>query len=219
MTTETNQPREKKNSDFGLPKAEFQPIPERGRSWVSIIAILLFALLVIGAGVSYWFFYHAPTSAREEAYLDTSQDSTADTAFIEDEELSPAPMLNVEAQRAKEPYQDFTKNAETQEKVEASSATLPARPLEKSQKGTIRKVDTPEGHYYLVVNSFIDEDLASDHAEQLAKQGIDTIILARERGSYFFCVAVAQEDTLYAAHEKIEALRAIHGNEIWVKKY
>ena len=221
MSTETNRPQEKNNSDFGLPQAEFSPIPERGGSWLRIIAVILVILLIIGAGAAYWFFYHTPASSREEAYLDTDEIAINDE-FIEDDALT-APPTSSETKKHDETHDDFGEYLDIQEPElsnnEEEKEVLPIQPSKKPKKGTVTKVDTPQGAYYIIVGSFVDGDLASDHAHQLAKQGTDTTILAPEAGEYFYRVAVAQANTLYAAHEEIEELKATYGNKIWVKKY
>ncbi|MEL6606832.1 MAG: SPOR domain-containing protein [Bacteroidota bacterium] len=221
MSTETNRPQEKKNSDFGLPQAEFSPIPESGGNWLRIIAIILVILLIIGAGAAYWFFYHAPASSREEAYLDTNEIATSDE-FIEDNALT-APPTASEAQKNDKMHDDFGGSMGVQEAEiftnKAEQKTFSNQPSKKPAKGAITKIDTPQGFYYIIVGSFVDGDLASDYANQLAKQGTDTTILAPEPGEYFHRVAVAQADTLYAAHEEVEELKATYGNKIWVKKY
>lgn len=214
MSTETNQPQDKRNSDFGLPQAEFRPIPERRGRGLRTAAILLIIVLIIGAGMAYWFFHYAPTSSHEEAYLNTNDIPTAGEDFIEDGELTPSPTPG-EAKQDGEAQHILNKNVEAQESKNALAPDLPKKP----QKGTITRLSTPQGCYYIVAGSFIDEDLASDYAKKLVKDGVDITILAPKQGEYFFRVAVAQADTLHEAHEEVEELKATYKNDIWVKKY
>ncbi len=217
MSTETNQSQERKNSDFGLPQAEFRPIPERRGRGLTIIAIILVVMLILSAGAAYWFFYHAPASSQETAYLNTNEIPTAASDFIEDGEIAPSPTLADDKQGDKDQH-SFVESEAIQEKA-VEKKSFPTYSTDKPSKGTITKVDKPQGHYYVIIGSFIDDDLALDYANQLADQGIDISILAPEQKGYFCRVAVAKADTFYAANEKIEDLKSSHGDKIWVKKY
>lgn len=213
MSIETNQPHGNRNSDFGLPQAEFRPLPQRGGGGLRTAVILLLIIMAVGGGGAYWFFYHTPASSSEEAYLDIQQATVAD---VEDEHLSSA-TTPVETKKDNGVQYSFGDSTDTFKKTERKKTT--AYPSTKRPKGTITKISAPQGCYYIVVGSFIDGDLASDHATQLAKKGIDAIILAPERKNDFSRVAIVQADTLYTAHEGIEKFKSVHGNRIWVKKY
>lgn len=218
MNTETNQPRRRENSDFGLPQAEFRPIPQRRSNELRIAIILLLIVLAVGASAAYWFFYHAPISSREEAYLDINQSTAASTEFIEDKELSPAPTpAEVPRNDEKKVQQTADENTSITPKIEEDQPTTHL--IKNSSKGTITKISVPQGYYYIVAGSFIDDDLAVDYAKKLVKQGVDVTILIPEQDGYFFRVAVTQEDTRDAARKKLEELKPIYGNRIWIKRY
>ena len=200
MTTKNNQPR-KTNSDFGLPQTEFKPIAEGGSRWLKITAIITGIVLVIGLGVFYVFFYHTPTAPPKETYpvQETYESELPQTKidFIEDD----VPTV------AKE------QNAQTQE-FEKLETLQPA-----SEKGTITKINAPQGCHYIIVKSFIDEDLASDYADRLAQQGVDVMLIAPIQDKLFFNIAVEQADTPHEANEKVAALTATYGKDIWVMQY
>ena len=89
----------------------------------------------------------------------------------------------------------------------------------KPGRGTITRINTPQGLYYVVVGSFIDEDLASDYANKLAQQGVDVMHITPPQGQYYFRVAIKQTNTFRDAYEKAAILKATYGADIWVMKY
>ena len=213
MIKQANQSREEKRSDFGLPQAEFKPIADRGKKWLKITVIIVGIVLVIGVGVVYWFFSHAPAAEpSEEAYPMRKEYErgvpNADVDFIEDD-------ASAAAQQDTQTHELDKEQEVLEEATQVFSTPATARP----EKGTITKINTPRGCYYVIVGSFIDDDLAADYANQLAQQGVDVMLIAPPQGKHFFRVAVEQEASFYAANEKAAALKATYGKDIWVMKY
>ncbi len=212
MTKETNQLKKEKNSDFGLPQTEFKPIVEVRSKWLKITAIIGSIVLGIGAGVGYWFFYHVPIESTHSTYKEhESEEYESGTAYDN----------NTTVQHALQDVQthEQEKKLETLEEGEKTKA-FSAYATTQQKQGTITKVETPQGYYYLVVGSFIDDDLALDYAHRLAQQDTaDVILIAPAPGKYFYRVAVDQANTLYDANEKIEELKATYGQDVWVMKY
>ena len=208
MATNTNDPREDKNKEFGLPQTEFKPLEHGGNKWLKVTIGIVAIVLMVGAGVVYWFFYHAPaaklsaeTQPMHEEYEGEEEEEVeveakkADVDFIDDDNSVP-PQSDA----------DMANNTEDQ------TATKP-------QEGTITKLSTPQGHFYVVLASFIDDDLAEDYAKRLAKEGVNVTIIAPAAGKYFSRVVVEQEDTFYDATEKANEAKATYGPNIWVLKY
>ena len=219
MSKQANQPREEKNRDFGLPQAEFKPIADKGKKWLKVTAIIVGIVLFIGAGVVYWFFSHAPAAEpSEEAYPMheeyESEVPNADVDFIEDD-ASATHQAPVEAKQDTQTHELDKELEALEEDTKAFNPPTTAKP----EKGTITKINTPQGRYYVIVGSFIDDDLASDYANQLANQGVEVMLIAPPQGKHFFHVAVDQEDSAYDANEKAAALKATYGQDIWVMKY
>jgi hypothetical protein len=218
MTTQTNQPQKKKNRDFGLPQAEFKPIAAGGEKWFNITTIVAGLVLIIGAGVVYWFFYHAPYADPSVGAHPTPEELAsrapeADAYSIDD---------NVPAgyQPTEQGAKKFTISKEI-EMLEEEEHTAYSNVLQAVQpeKGTITSINTPQGCYYVVVGSFIDDDLASDYAYRLAQHGIGVMLIAPPQGQYFFRIAIEQESTFRNAYEKAEVLKDVYGTDIWVMKY
>lgn len=217
MTTKNNQPQGAQNKDFGLPNTEFSPLESGGGPWLKITAIILGFVLIIGAGVIYRFFYYpsvtdAPmeTHATYEAYANEVPEGNVDTA----EHNAPA------AYQADKNNTTTSKFSEAVEEVsEKATKHLDPSNTTKPEKGTVTRVNTPQGCYYVVVGSFIDDDLAADYAYQLAQKGVHSMLLAPSRGKYFSRVAISKKHTFSDANEKAAALKAIYGTGIWVVKY
>jgi hypothetical protein len=218
MPTKTNQPQQEKNKDFGLPQVEFKPIEAGGGTWLKITAIIVGLVLLIGASFVYWFFYHAPAynlsmGSRPMPEEQESKAQKNEVGSIDDDESAKHPAIGQGARASK-----LTKAMETLEggedtkKISASHATKPER-------GTMTRINTPRGCYYIVVGSFIDDDLASDYANKLVQQGVDVMLIAPPQGQYYFRIAIKQANTFRDAHEKVEVLKAMYGTDIWVMKY
>ncbi|MCU0317937.1 MAG: SPOR domain-containing protein [Amoebophilaceae bacterium] len=219
MLVETDQSKQEENKDFGLPQAEFKPIEAGGGKWLRITTVLAGLVLIMGVGVVYWFFYRAsssdPTSKAyptHELYKDGVPKANVDSfnggVPAQHQTVACDEALSHSASESETPVEEAHI-----EDVNASPCTV------KPRGGTITSINTSRGHYYVVVGSFIDDDLASDYANRLAQQGVDVTLIAPPQGQYYFRVAIAQRSTLHDAHEKLESLKATYGAGIWVLKY
>jgi len=200
MAIKTNEPRPKKDNDFGIPpRDEFKPLERRGMSGWSIVLIALGIMLTAGAGIGYWFFHSAaPAHVQEEA-------STSDISY-----------------ESREGHEEFVAEEHDAVAEQASlEATLDMSPAVATQprEGTITRVSTPQGFYYVVVGSFIDDDLAADYATLLAQQGLHVTIVAPKEGAHFFRVAVECENTFYEAYDKLTQHKATYGSHVWLLKH
>ncbi|MEM9417091.1 MAG: hypothetical protein AAF963_01940 [Bacteroidota bacterium] len=189
-------------------------MPERGRSWLKIITIFMGLMLVIGGGIVYWWLNHAPANPPEKAYtMHEEYKSEIAKADIEptDDNTSAKLVETKKDVRA----QELDKNIEVREEEKPFGNQL----AEKSAKGTITKINKPQDRYYIIVSSFIDDDLAFDYANQLASQATDVMLILPSPGQYFYRVALDQKATLYDANEKLEEIKAIYGQNAWILKY
>jgi len=218
MTTKTNQPQHAKNRDFGLPQEEFKPIESEGGKWLKITTLIVVFALALGAGFVYWFFYHTPSAGSStEAYLVHEEyereTSEADADFINED----IPVLDQYAKRDTEKI-NLSKAPEVSSGEKQTKNFHPSHNT-KPAKGTITKINAPQGYYYVVVGSFIDDDLASDYAEKLAQKGVDVMLIAPPQGQYFFRIAIEQKDAFYDAQAILASLKEAYGMDIWVTKY
>jgi hypothetical protein len=218
MTTKANQPQQDKNKDFGLPQVEFKPIEAGGGTWLKITAIIVGLVLSIGAGFVYWFFYHAPAYDLSMGVQPIPEEQeikapTTDADAIDADASAKHPAIEQSIKTSK-----LTKELETLEGEEDTKDFSTSRAA-KPQRGTITRINTPQSCYYVIVGSFIDDDLASDYANKLAQQGVDIMLIAPPKGQYYFRIAITRADTFRDAHKKAEVLKATYGTGIWVMKY
>lgn len=219
MTTKTNEPQQDKNKDFGLPPVEFKPIEAGIGTWIKITAIIVGFVLLIGAGFVYWFFYHAPTHddfSMEEQPISEAQESNTPKIDIDtissDASTKRPEIIEEDAKTSKLTKALVTLTGEGDTKNFSASHATPER-------GTITRINTPQGFYYVVVGSFIDEDLASDYANKLAQQGVDVMHIAPPKGQYYSRIAIKRANTFRDAHQKAAMLKATYGADIWVMEY
>ena len=192
MSNEAKTSYKKEDSDFGLPQTQFKPTARGRNKWISMAMIGISIVLIIGSGAFYWVFYHSPNVP------------SAGKSFISEE-------TKVEVTK------DDIACVDDGEDVKVSSppsyfATIP-------EKRTVQKISAPQGDYYVVVGSYIDEDLASDHANLLAKQGFDVVLIFPTPGKHFHHVAIDRAASFCKAKEKTEELLAKHGKSAWIMKY
>ena len=215
MAARTNQPQKEKNKDFGLPQDEFKPIESEGGKWFTITAIIVGLVLSMGAGIVYWFFYHASPA-----------DLAIETRPIHEAYKRETPEANVDFLDEDVSTKKETQTPNIAKKLEMLAAESRGNtknrtksPINTPKKGAVTKIITPRGYYYIVVGSFIDGDLASDYANQLVQQGVNVVLIDPLQGQYFFRVAIEQSNTFYGANKKVAALKAKYGTDIWVIKY
>ena len=83
----------------------------------------------------------------------------------------------------------------------------------------IEAITAPTGRSYIVIGSFVDEDLARDLGEKLMQDGTGIRILApTDRAPLLHRVAVADFDTFNDALTQIEDYKLNYG-DVWVLKY
>ncbi len=85
---------------------------------------------------------------------------------------------------------------------------------------TIETIAAPTGRSYVIIGSFVDEDLARDLGGQLSDRGVGIRILApTTRAPLLHRVAVADFDTFNDALAEIESYKLEYGESAWVLKY
>ncbi len=105
---------------------------------------------------------------------------------------------------------------EEPEPVEEVMEEEPTTPAE----GNFETINTKTGRYYVVLNSFFDEDMAIDYAKNMANQGVSTIILGADERTGFKRVALQEDFGGWSAAEtRLNELKGMYGEEIWVLKY
>src|SRR3569623_2131 len=219
MATKTNQPKQEKNEDFGLPQGEFKPIESVGGRWLKITAIILGLVLSVGTGIVYWFFCHTPshldnlskTAHSTHGELESKSTGIEHNAKFIDKEMPSAHPSTTKDEQHTKLYQELE---ELKDDKQAKSFNA-KHAVKLTKEGTITRINTPQGYYYTVVGSFIDDDLALDYAKQLAKKGVNVTLIVPPKGKYFYRVAIEQKANLREAHVKTASLKSEYGTDIW----
>jgi len=163
-----------------------------------IISFVLIGVIVIAIAI-YWFFFREPT-----------QKQVVQRPVVEEVET---PQITEEAPPAET-------TTETPAKVEEPPAETTA-PASTVEEGSFEAINQPTGRYYIVLNSFIDGDLAEDFAQDMANEGVDTRIIppAESRKGFNRVVLSNEYSTFQAAQTNLGDLKAVFGESIWVLKY
>jgi len=85
--------------------------------------------------------------------------------------------------------------------------------------GVISEICRPLDKYYLVVASFLDNDLAFDYAEKLILSGSNVIIILDFHVRYFTRVALLEYETLDKANVGLDKYKDEFDEQLWVLKY
>lgn len=85
----------------------------------------------------------------------------------------------------------------------------------------VSTISSPTGRSYIIIGSFVDEDLARDFGEKLLKeQGVGTVIIEPfGKTSLLHRVAIADYASFQEAMMEVENHRTTYGSETWVLKY
>lgn len=152
--------------------------------------LILLLILLIGFGAYYWGNFDNFTAGREEDEVPIAQSEDEADATPE-----PAPVP--------EPVDETPAPA-----VEAVTPVLT------EIEG---RADSPR--YFLVVGSFIDDDLARDYSERLNKAGLETFLVHPYGSIHFYRLAVGQYENLNLALEAMDASQTEYEENLWVLKY
>jgi hypothetical protein len=88
-----------------------------------------------------------------------------------------------------------------------------------SATGEMQLVSSRSGSYYVVVGSFIDDDLAMDYSNLLNSQGMNTYMIEPVNNNKFYRLAVGTFSSWGEAADNLDGLKDSFGHEIWVLKY
>lgn len=201
------------DEEYGLPDVSYDPVnreqaiendppvkrrfeyDEKKSSGARTIGIVVVLLLIAGAVFGYFYF------------LDQPEQEISDNQFTEPEPIQPA-NDNLEEDFSNTPVPDNTEPADWEN-------AAPAKPV----KGEISRVTERTGRSYIVVASFIDDDLAMDYGNKLAVDGVNSKIIAPYGDKKYYRFSITDYPTIKEALSHVEELKATYGNDIWVLKY
>lgn len=168
-----------------------------------IISFVLIGIIVIAIAI-YWFFFREPVKKQVVERVPV-------------EEVKPPPP-KIEEQ----PQETVVETPEVvQEAAPRTTQPRTSEPRVVDEEGSFEAINQPTGRYYIVLNSFIDSDLAEDYAQHLAGDGVDTkIIPPSEPMKGFHRVVLSDEySTWQAAEANLGNFKSVFGESIWVLRY
>ena len=126
----------------------------------------------------------------------------------------------IKAEVKKEVKKEIIPEPVIEEVIEPEVKTDPPE-LESAPKaiGAISEISQPLDKYYLIVASFLDNDLAFDYAEKLILSESDVIIILDFHVRYFTRVALLEYETLDKANVGLDKYKDEFDEQLWVLKY
>jgi predicted nucleic acid-binding Zn-ribbon protein len=176
------------------PKPSYVP-PEPESNAPKIIA---FVVIVVIATVAIWYFgFYRPQVAAEKARIEAADNKAK------------ADALAAEKKRAAE------------QRLAAEEAVNEAADVDEqaSQESIFSTISESTGRYYIVIESFVDSDMAADYGKELATKGFSTALLSPQGKRKFHRLTVGDYETFVAAQEEANRLKAEFGEDLWVLKY
>lgn len=171
-----------------------EPYEEKngGAGKIILIAIIIFAAL----GGGWYFGMYAP---KQKAKAEVAKQE-AETAKIN------AAAMAAETERQAELAAQATREAEM--------AVQNAEP----EIGTVTAITDKTGRYYVVIGSFVDGDLAVDRGNALAKDGVNTSVLAATDAKRYYRLAINDFDSFAEAQDHANGEKGNYAGA-WVLKY
>jgi cell division protein FtsN len=122
---------------------------------------------------------------------------------------------------------DKKKTADSSKKVTKKSTPAPApkvvkkvsQPASAAPAGEIINVQEKTGRAYIIIGSFIDQDLANDFAKELAGKGKGAKVIFPYGKSKRYRVSVADFDSYSDAAAQINSYKSTYGEDAWALKY
>ena len=128
--------------------------------------------------------------------------------------------LLVEAEVKKEVKKEIIPESVIEEVIEPEVKTDPPELKSVLQAiGAISVKGQPLDKYYLIVASFLDNDLAFDYAEKLILSGSNVIIIPPFSTSKLTRVALLEYETLEKANIGLDKYKDEFADKLWVLKY
>jgi len=89
----------------------------------------------------------------------------------------------------------------------------------KPSEGTIETLAQRTGHYFVIISSSVDGDLAMDHAKKLSAKGISSKIIPPFGKWKFYRLGIGDFDSFASAQSSADASKSEYGDALWVMKY
>ncbi|MDF9797201.1 hypothetical protein OKW21_002464 [Catalinimonas alkaloidigena] len=199
--------------DFGLPEPEYSPLQreeeyspvneqqdyyqddedEKDSKSTGLIVFGILSLVLIVGLVVYLFLFDG--MAQVSSWF--GEEPAPTTTYVEPE---PEPII------------EDTPESAPEEPVTEVNSLIPY--------SDISTISEPTGRSFIVIGSFVDEDLAMDYANKLMEEGIGTRILSpTDRAPLMHRIAVADFTDFNTAMQQVQQFRDQYGDNTWVLKY
>ena len=188
---DSSKPAEESSSqETSTPSSYYEEEEEEGSKSGVIITIIVLLLVSVGGFFAYKYVW---VPKQEKARL----------ALLE------------EARKKKEQAQaDSLARVAEEERLKAEAAAK-AKPSE----GTIETLAARTGHYYVVISSSVDGDLAMDRAKKLSTEGKSTKIVPPFGKWKYYRLCIGDFDSFASAQSSADASKGEYGDALWVLKY
>ena len=173
--------------------------------------LILFFVSVIGITSFYW------SDIRNMTELYMTEDSKPTASMLVDSVIE----AEIEKEVITEPIIQEVLEPEILEPEVLESEVLEPEVPESIPKaiGAISEISQPLDKYYLIVGSFLDNDLAFDYAKKLILSGSNVIIILDFHVRYFTRVALLEYETLEKANVGLDKYKDEFDEQLWVLKY
>ena len=112
------------------------------------------------------------------------------------------------------PAKNTTKTA-----AKSSTAKKSPKPGSNAPAGEIVEIQSKTGRSYIIIGSFIDQDLANDYAKELSASGKGVKVIFPYGKSKRYRVSVIDFDSYADAMAQIGTYKTTYGEDIWTLKY
>jgi len=162
--------------------------------------IITFAiLLIIAAGAIWYFGFYKPKQvAKEKARIEQEKAKARQDSLTR--------VANLQRMAAEKARQD-------------SIARATELAAQQPKVGEMSTISQRTGRYYVIIGSFIDDDIAKDYAGKLGQQGLSTSLIAPWGNRKFYRLAIADLGSFDEAQAKADELKPTYGEGLWVLKY
>ena len=172
-------------------------VPPKPESNTPKVIGVIVAILLVATAIWYFGFYR-PQVAAEKARIEAAAKLKADAA------AKAAAEQRAEEQRLA---------AEQAVNVAADADELA------SEEPTFTTISERTGRYYIVIESFVDSDMAADYGNELVTNGFSTALLSPQGKRKFHRLTMGDFDSFVNAQEGANKLKAEFGDDLWVLKY
>lgn len=163
------------------------------------VKIVIFGtILFIGLGSIFWFVYSPGDETKKVAKKEVPKKAPAKKPVAE------------------KPAED---NSASASKPAVSTQRPAAQPAVTATPGEINRLEERTGNAFVIIASFVDEDIAMDYANKLAGEGKSPSIIPPYGNGLFNRVAIAGYPTIAAAMQGIDVFKGEYGEDVWVLKY